>query len=299
MNDRGIAIEIDWKGELLEKDATLGTWQNKVQAGTIPIPIFNATLVEDGRRFLVSPMTLGASTKRKSIDFNTLYPEYDIDITTAARMSATFPYISPVARPNIQLDKIFHVADGGYFDNFGVSTSAALLDNFLENSKKDDEENDKKDGEKYDERETRLIKKVIFLRINAFPVGEIKDKNQGSPGWLMELFGSIISVLKVRSSTQNASNALEVRLLQEKWLSEKGVEIADFAITFPPKDKLKIKDPLPLSWQLTRVQKQNILNAWEYLRDYQPLGNKLDEELDAVYRLKQKWQEWKPKSKPE
>ncbi len=197
--DRGTAIEIDWKGEMKHPHASLSSWSEQIDQGIIPIPIFNATLVEDGRRFLVSPMTFSKHYDCKSIDFNTLYPEYDIDVTTAARLSATFPYVSPVCRPSQETRWNYHIGDGGYFDNFGIGTSVELLDNLLES------------------KQCNQIKKVIFIQINAFPDDENLQEEKGAPGWQMEVIGSLLALLNVRSSTQNEGNALNIKLLTDKY----------------------------------------------------------------------------------
>lgn len=56
----------------------------------------------------------------------------DLPIGTAARLSATFPYISPVTRGNFLPDvrgelHTFHFGDGGYYDNDGVATAEEFL----------------------------------------------------------------------------------------------------------------------------------------------------------------------------
>ncbi|MFN6477621.1 hypothetical protein [Nostoc sp. DedQUE07] len=257
--DRGTAIEIDWKGEMKNPDATLGSWSKKIDQGIIPIPIFNATLVEDGRRFLVSPMTFSPHKDCKSIDFNTLYPEYDIDVTTAARLSATFPYVSPVCRPSQDTRWNYHIGDGGYFDNFGIGTTIDLLNQLLESE------------------QSSQIKKVVLIQINAFPDDENPQKEKGAPGWQMEVIGSLLALLNVRSDTQNEGNTLNIELLTDKYKCgykhdepekvqqflkdkscQKGIEIMHIPIKFP---RGKINPPL--SWQLTQEQKEAIQNAWE------------------------------------
>ncbi|MDZ8030570.1 hypothetical protein [Nostoc sp. DedSLP04] len=257
--DRGTAIEIDWKGEMKNPDATLGSWSKKIDQGIIPIPIFNATLVEDGRRFLVSPMTFSPHKDYKSIDFNTLYPEYDIDVTTAARLSATFPYVSPVCRPSQDTRWNYHIGDGGYFDNFGIGTTIDLLNQLLESE------------------QSSQIKKVVLIQINAFPDDENPQKEKGAPGWQMEVIGSLLALLNVRSDTQNEGNTLNIELLTDKYKCgykhdepekvqqflkdkscQKGIEIMHIPIKFP---RGKINPPL--SWQLTQEQKEAIQNAWE------------------------------------
>lgn len=271
--DRGTAIEIDWKGEMKNPNATLGSWSDKIDQGIIPIPIFNATLVEDGRRFLVSPMTFSKHEDCKSIDFNTLYPEYDIDVTTAARLSATFPYISPVCRPSQETKWNYHIGDGGYFDNFGIGTSVDLLDNLLESER------------------CNQIKKVILIQINAFPDNENVQEEKGAPGWQMEVIGSLLALLNVRSSTQNEGNALNIKLLTDKYKCgykddeqeklqqflkdkscQKGVEVMHIPIKFP-----RGKTNPPLSWQLTQEQKKAIQNAWE---DWKETNS------DVIFKLK-------------
>lgn len=125
--DRGYALEKSWESDLEDKNQTLDDWYNQIVQGDIPIPIFNATLVENGRRFLISPMKLinrnmpdylkavnqpgkngnGDNLKEsKALDLKTLFncgtPEdpkqCNLNITTAARLSASFPYVSPMPR---------------------------------------------------------------------------------------------------------------------------------------------------------------------------------------------------------
>ncbi|MBD2450013.1 patatin-like phospholipase family protein [Nostoc sp. FACHB-152] len=278
MEDRGTAIEEDWRGELKHKKASLASWRIKVQQGKLPIPIFNATLVEDGRRFLISPITLEEDNpansispitlqdniQSKSISFKKLYPDFDINIATSARLSATFPYVSPVCRPdNPKTQQNFHVADGGYFDNFGVCTNVQLLDEFLT-------------------AKSCEINKVIFLRVNAFPEPVASDQVPSAPGWIMEVIGSLQALLNVRSSTQTDNNTVSVKLLQEKWRDK--VDIADFAITFPI--DIDKKYTAPLSWKLTITQKEEIKRAWKRLSQY------IDKE-QVIKKIEEKWDEWK------
>ncbi len=244
IQDRGNAVEADWRGELKDPGTppSLSTWREKVKNGIIPLPIFNASLVEDGRRFMISPMTFTKTSQLYSenahTDFNTLYEGFDMDITTAARLSATFPYISPVSRPPDSVDgkkinNIFHVADGGYFDNYGVATSTLLLDQLLQ--------------------ENFSITKILFLEIHASPDPKVKNESRGSLGWVMEVIGAVKTLLGVRRPTQMISNAANVQLLKEKY---KNVEIVDFIIAFP--EPAENFDAQPLSWQLTEVQKTTI-----------------------------------------
>lgn len=288
--DRGKAVETDWQSEMKDPQSktSLDTWRNQVLEGQIPIPIFNATLVEDGRRFLISPMTFGSSDEDKFVDFNTLYQGYDMDVVTAARLSATFPYISPICRSNIKQkgkQYQYHIADGGYFDNSGVFTIVEWLNQFLSSGQNPN------------------IKKIMLLQINAFPQssGEFQDANK--PGWFLEWLGPLLTLYKVRDSTQIARNIKEIEILQQRWRNQ--IEIEYCPIFFPsftqmveiekrlPPQLQRPKsfthffnngryDP-PLSWKLTDVEKRMIKEAWQLISQ-EPDG--------AVEKIKNQWHEW-------
>jgi hypothetical protein len=244
LSDRGKAIETDWQGELKEPNQpkSLDTWRTQVLAGQIPIPIFNTTIVEDGRRFLISPMTFVRERENQLqvenhefLDSNTLYGNYDIDIVTAARLSATFSYISPICRgqvvdldgkkSNSQNVPNYHMADGGYFDNSGIFTMVEWLDKWL----------DKFNDPSLDPG----FQKVIFLEINAFPKPQRKLPKDGG-GWAMAILGPLKAIFSVRNSTLDSRNSVEIELIQEKEKSQKRqIEISHIPIFFPSSEEIK------------------------------------------------------------
>jgi hypothetical protein len=126
--DRGDAINTDWTSELVNPSSTLHAWSDPIKDGLLPTPVFNATLVEDGRPYLISPVTFNLP-EEKGLEFNSLYPDCDINVSTAALLSATFPYVTPITRNSVEPKNkpIFHVADGGFFDNFGIVTAIDWL----------------------------------------------------------------------------------------------------------------------------------------------------------------------------
>ncbi|MDZ7991390.1 MAG: patatin-like phospholipase family protein [Nostoc sp. EfeVER01] len=270
--DRGYAIEDDWKEKMCHPNATLATRREQIFNGQIPIPVFNATLVEDGRRFLISPMTffqnIEDADKHKAFDFNNLFnnpnfnqklknsqPDpsiYDLSITTAARLSASFPYVSPIARNDSKLFTFnYHVADGGYFDNSGMFTAVEWLDEQLKHFSNQ-----------------LNIKRILLLQINASPEAELlKDKDEkyqgikGDWGWVKVWLGPLEALYSVRDSTQFSRNFKEVELLKKRGEQE-GVDIQTFVISFPKEEKYK----QPLSWKLSKQQKQNLKEAWEDIK---------------------------------
>lgn len=116
--------------------------------GLRPSMIFSPMLVEDSRRLLISNLDLSnlASARgpierpigaggvrldgiysRSGLEFFKLFPDAHgtFEIGTAARMSATFPVITPaVSLPTIPPRR---VVDAGYFDNYGVDLAAMWL----------------------------------------------------------------------------------------------------------------------------------------------------------------------------
>ena len=158
VEDRGIVLERDWS-DLRFPIKDLAPLE---KAGKIPSLIFSPMLVEDGRRLLISnldlfrdaegkelPSTIVKSsgsqllhtrTRRKAhelgtgdydyslsgIEFFRVFPHSDgLLLSTAVRMSATFPYVSPAV--NLPTIPPRRVVDAGYYDNYGIQVAAAWV----------------------------------------------------------------------------------------------------------------------------------------------------------------------------
>ena len=109
---------------------------NLKPSASIPAFTFNTTEVETGGRFLLANYQNPAapvSGVYPAESFLQLYPA-NIGLVTAARLSATYPYVSSAARidPDRYCPLAGHFVDGGYYDNDGIASvveflSAALL----------------------------------------------------------------------------------------------------------------------------------------------------------------------------
>ncbi|MCH9698307.1 MAG: patatin-like phospholipase family protein [Gammaproteobacteria bacterium] len=295
LNDRGQAIEDSWKQVMYNGNATLLDWQVKMSDGALPIAVFNSTQVENGQRFLLSPVSLTQTTNQQNIDFNALYPHHDMDVTSAARLSATFPYISPVARDSDNIHD-FHCADGGYFDNFGVFTASQwLTDEVLPIQDK------------------LNLKRIIFIEIRAFArplhpeLSADKERVIKPSGWLMALLGPLLAVTSVRNATQNTRNEYDVDVMQE--CQSRGLDFHRFVFEFPREieffdtpvpdlvetiaekmnseadqqlnqNQLKQYQP-PLSWKLSNKQKKTIWKGW-YQIEHDPSAFSYQELQDLI-----------------
>lgn len=283
--DRGYALEKTWQKTLVNKDSkypTLDSRRKQILDGQVPITVFNTTLVENGRRFLVSPMKFVPGTMTdylkeppeknitKALDFRTLYNNCgknhdqacDLSMTTASRLSASFPYVTPMSRnyPDNLIPvkgkethlQNYHIADGGYFDNAGIFTAMEWLNNFLKyNSKSSDHQIN--------------IKKVVLLQINAFPEDKLQIDQKGKPGFIVDTIGPIDTLAGIRDATQVARNQTFANLLKDRW--DDNVKIQDFTISFPEMDKQGKPYNPPLSWRLTDRQKLNLKDAWKNDQD--------------------------------
>jgi hypothetical protein len=251
VQDRGMALEYNWRNSLnsrnLEKD-TLSSWRKQIFKGQIPIPVFNTTLVEDGCRLLLSPMTFNVTKDSTIIDSNTLYEKYTLKAVTAARLSATFPYVSPSALSSKKITgHNYHIIDGGYFDNSGVVTAIEWLNDYID----------------------PLVKKVkierlVFIEIGAFEAEDKKPDTSGS--WTMALLGPLKALLSVRNASLVMRNKQEINLLLELWRSKLDQDkptasnVQHLRFDFPS-NKSEYKQPL--SWKLTASQKCKLELAWQ------------------------------------
>ncbi|MEL6715368.1 MAG: patatin-like phospholipase family protein, partial [Planctomycetota bacterium] len=139
-NDRGCVLEKAWKDAGIGLDATMGDLREFESAGG-PSLVFSPMLVEDGRRLLISNLDLSALTRSGSVgagpasvsalEFDHLFPGElaKLPLRTAARMSATFPVVSPAA--SLPTSPRRRVVDAGYYDNFGVDLAIRWLEHAL------------------------------------------------------------------------------------------------------------------------------------------------------------------------
>jgi hypothetical protein len=265
-----------------EDFVTFDDWGKRALAGKIPIPVFNTTLVEDGRRMLFSPMTFSQSKTDLTIDSNTLYAGHNMRAVTAARLSATFPYVSPTSRnEDIDgLDRNYHIVDGGYFDNSGIVTAVNWLNNNMD---------------------TLLqqvnVKRLILLEIEAFEQQKFDSLVPGRGGFLMAFLAPIFTLLNVKTASLVIRNQQEIDLLIKQYrskLDEAGKADEDSNVQHIRVEFPSSKYHQPLSWKLAPSEKYALEEAWE--------GIKQEQEQDhSLQKLQRLWHEvWGfPKPKPE
>jgi len=257
--DRGRAMEEAWlrKGDRSWEDKEgiqegLSDWKQDTQAGWRPAVIFNTTDAESGERVPLATTDLPKGSHGR-ISYDGLFGEgeqtHDISVATAARLSAAFPYVSPAARADIN-GPAPHLVDGGYYDNYGISSLVEWLDWELEND--------------------RSIKRVLILEIRGAPSrpsytyegkqecptrprAEAPDR-KSTEGWIYQAIAPASAVFHVRNTGQRTHNDVELELLKDKWQGD--VTIIRALFEYDGGDT-------PLSWHLTKDDKKEIERNWD------------------------------------
>jgi hypothetical protein len=133
--DRGVELERRWEALSPALRKTFPELAQGEREGWRPSLIYTPTIVEDGRRLFISNLDLEALThdaagNEDSIGAMQLFKRLPgtyrtLHLATAARMSASFPYVSPAAE--LPLDPRRHLVDAGYWDGYGIAVATAWI----------------------------------------------------------------------------------------------------------------------------------------------------------------------------
>jgi hypothetical protein len=246
--DRAWALERSWEERSGMHETYLVDWA--AQAGKqLPAFVFNATMIERGAALAFGtsdfPSEANVQAKLRRVqDFRRLYNnQVKVRVSTAARLSASFPYVAPASRSDFDTSRPdFHVVDGGYYDNFGLLSAMDWL------------------NQAFYERPNRFHR-VAIVAIRSFADGS--GEAQGSlEGWNYQVYAPLQGVLQVRSNQQLAEDQAKLRIFEDHWRL-RGVEIQHFDIVYPAfPDGSPCNDP-PLSWKMNRVQKHCLVEGWQ------------------------------------
>ncbi len=247
--DRGSVLEDAWKREArLQRQypaagPLLSSWRRNIADRRCPGVVYNAMAAETGEPVLFS--TVGLPASLRTFDFYERYPGRDVPVTTAVRLSAGFPYVSPASRADVDddLGHYTHVVDGGYFDNYGVSTLVSVVNAGLAAAASPPPQ-----------------RRVLVIEICDTAACSGADANpQVSPGgsnraWTYQLRAPLSAVIAMRTAAQRVNNRAAIRLLKDYWL-QRGVCVASIQAPFGGTES-------PLSWHLTAAEKRAVDTEW-------------------------------------
>ena len=209
----------------------------------IPMLVLAPTIVNDGRKLLISAQPISYLTQnaikgnmyvhplQENVEFSRFFEKQgagNLKFTSALRMNATFPYITPiVALPS---EPEMEVMDAGMRDNYGVETSLKFLFTFKEWIKQN-------------------TSGVIILQIRdrhkAFPME--KSAMKTITGTLSKPLGSFYgNWFQIQDFEQN--QALQYA---SAWFDGK-IDVIDFEL------RNEKPDNISLSWHLTNKEKNRI-----------------------------------------
>jgi hypothetical protein len=276
--DRGWALENAWVSHT-GSFPDLSGWRDDAGAGRRPSAIFNGTAAESGERFMI------ASTDTDdpgTVAFSGRYAGWDVPIATAARLSATFPFVTPMARASGgPRDSRFHIADGGYYDNSGVLSAIAWLRKAVDQA----------------EREHKAFPyQVLFLAIDSEPSAEAKGRLWS---WQRQISAPIETLKNVRTSSQDFRDRIELDTAVDALkLRNVKISVVPFVFRRVRDDKSEMQtgglrrawlsdrlgidvDTAPLSWHLNQAQRASIGKAWRADKDVRSAEKTVRHELDC------------------
>jgi len=246
-NDRGYAFEQQLnKNTDFVMNKRLADYKVPESASLIPMLILSPTIINDGRRLLISPQRISYLTQNhatdkintkpliEEIEFNRFFYLQDADnlaFTSALRMNSTFPYILPlVTLPSVPT---IEVMDAGGRDNYGLKTTMKFIYTFSQ----------------WLERNTSGL---IIIQIRDRPkLKNIKDTRRRT---LAESISAPVGSFYENLFNVQDYNNDELLKYANKWYNG-NIEIIDFEL------KLYYDDKISLSWHLTNKEKRKIKEA--------------------------------------
>lgn len=271
--DRGLTLEDSWKQRLSDtkRETLLSDWRKDVRQHRRPAIIFNSTLAETGERLLLSTTDFDSpvNSPNKSdllagrLEFFRRF-DADLRIQTAARLSATFPYVSPATRllrnfeqpcktncpPLAGLyDPQPHAIDGGYYDNYGMATLLDWLDAALQ----------KLEAERQAQSGKGRPPRILIIEIRASPT-ETDPSVSDSYGFFFQLIHPLEALWNVNQTGQLSHNALDEDLVKRLYSRE---NVCSVVFEFKNVDDRGCPQSKPLNWHLTPTDIHALQRVWK------------------------------------
>lgn len=260
--DRGYTFDMRWvelTGGLLNKPLVFR--QHEEFTAKMPILILAPTIVGDGRKLIMSSQNLSFLTynsplagvgKQKEFDgveFRRLFMHQEADslhFATALRLSASFPYITPMV--NMPSEPGMELIDAGVRDNEGLELALRYTYKFQDWLKEN----------------TSGIK-IIQIKANRPDTIPIVDNKST---WINNLLLPLSGVVKSFSNLQVYNKALLMELSPD-FLNLK-VQLYRFSL-------LAENEDVSLSWHLTKREKLEIIHSIEKQHNAEALHRLLND----------------------
>lgn len=229
-------------------DKRLEDYYNDEYLGNIPMMIYSPSVVNDGRRLLISPQKISYLSYNKDTNYVSTYSSmenveytrlfekndpYNLKITSAMRMSATFPYILPMV--TMPTDPPIELMDAGIRDNYGLKTSLEYM---------------------------RVFKNWISTNTSGVILVQIRDKqknfeiiNPNNGTILQRILTPFTSFYSNTVKIHDYTNDQLLRSVPD-WYNG-NFESITFYID------QEVEKPISMSWHLTSLDKESIKKAFQ------------------------------------
>ncbi|MBI4930454.1 MAG: patatin-like phospholipase family protein [Bacteroidetes bacterium] len=212
----------------------------------VPMMIFSPTIVNDGRKLIVSSLPVSFLTQNAKtanlhvtqlndgIEFSRFFRKQSADsilFTSVLRMSSTFPYITPIV--SLPSEPAIEIMDAGMRDNYGIEVALKYL---------------------------YVFKNWIETNTSGVVIIQIRDRHKEFPieenplptmmGALTRPLGSFYGNLFYM---QDFTQSQEIEFISS-WFNGQ-IDIVDFDL------KNEVPDKISLSWHLTNHEKQKVANS--------------------------------------
>jgi hypothetical protein len=208
--------------------------------GKLPSLIVSPTIIEEGGPLLISNLDLG--TVRGGMEFFKLFPgTRGLKLSTAARMNAAFPYVTPAT--SLPTDPPLRPVDAGYYDNYGVSLAADWMT-----------KNNDKAWLKVLEDNTSGI---VLIQIRAYPLSLAEKR--GPLSWISNgaqwLTAPIEGYTTVYKKAMLSRNQNKIEALEKYFNSNRG------GVSFFSSFVLQCDEEAPLSWNITSANRDRLKSS--------------------------------------
>ncbi|MEM7790303.1 MAG: patatin-like phospholipase family protein [Verrucomicrobiota bacterium] len=268
--DRGLNLERAWQknagaGGKDVAPVMVSDLREGIRTGQLPAVIFNTTVMEVGRRVMITPVDFKQlsleNPHERARDLSGYFDpkrasRTDVSIWSAARLSATFPYVTPAAKAQFhgkfetsgasyENRRNNHFIDGGYYDNYGVASAIDWLDPILEARINDE----------------LPFKRLLIIQLRAFMVDRPGEDPPASAA-LSAVVGPLLGVASVYSGAAITRNEISLSRYLENW-QRSFQKLGDYAPIIQTVILERPEKSGPLSWFLTSTQiKESLENPW-------------------------------------
>ncbi len=245
--DRAYALESKMNqntGYILDKK--LLDYEIPEKKGIIPMMIFTPSIINDGKKLFISSQHISYMVQNNAtenihkfnlsegIEFRRFFKDQEADsllFTSAIRMSATFPFVTPVV--SLPSDPIIDVVDAGGRDNYGVESTLKFIYTF---------------------------RNWISTNTSGVVIVQIRDRrkqkqeeSKGNPTLIQSITAPAQSLYDNLFAVQDL-NQNELLNYASLWFDGK-IDVVDFEL------RNEKPDNISLSWHLTKREKKKVMES--------------------------------------